>query len=84
MLFRRLVVINLEVLVEEFGGLGHLVKRFRPLPVGLGHGLRVGPAGHADAQALELPLQFETQALRRGSHDVLLIEPGELVRVEAR
>ena len=80
----RLLVVALEVLVEEDRRLGHLVERLRPLAVGLGDRLGRRPSRGVHAQPLQLPFQLRAEALGPRLHDVMLVQPQELVRVHRR
>ncbi len=82
MLARRLFVILMEVPIEEDAGFRHFDQCLVPLPLRLDDLHRIGAFGRVDAQAPQMPAQVMRYMKRIAMHQIVMVQPQELVRVE--
>src|SRR5688572_12163111 len=80
----RLLVVARWIAEEEQAGFRHLLHRARPFLLCAGNGRQSATIRNRDAERLELRSEVIRKLFARGSQDMLLVGPEELVWVQRR
>src|SRR5512138_228602 len=83
-LLRRLLIVLNRFSEEEDAVLRHLLERLRALLLRLRDRGKLRIVVHLDTECLELRLQMLRKMLRCRTHDVLLVQPQQLIGIERR
>src|SRR5690606_20328230 len=83
-LLRRLLVVLRGLFEEKDAVLRHFLECLRAFLLSLRYSGELRIIVYLDTQRLELRLQVLREVLRRRTHDVLLIQPQQLVWIECR